>query len=106
VLQNLLANAWKFTRLAPSAVVEFGAAGIEDGQRVFFVKDNGAGFDPACSGKLFTPFQRLHGPEEFAGTGLGLATVRKVIQLHGGRVWAESAVGRGATFFFALPATR
>jgi signal transduction histidine kinase len=101
VLENLLANAWKFTGRTPGARVEFGAVWL-NGQRVYFVRDNGAGFDMAYAGKLFVPFQRLHKATEFEGTGIGLATVHRIIQRHGGRVWATAAVGQGATFFFTL----
>ncbi|HBL17313.1 MAG TPA: hypothetical protein DD417_11375 [Elusimicrobia bacterium] len=102
VLDNLLGNAWKFTALKPRARVEFGAA-ESDGQTSYFVRDDGAGFDPAYTGKLFGAFQRLHGSSEFPGTGIGLATVQRIIRRHGGEVWAEGAVGRGATFRFTLP---
>jgi PAS domain S-box-containing protein len=103
VLQNLLGNAWKFTAGADDPFVEVGSAGEEDGQRVFFVGDNGAGFDPAHAHRLFKPFHRLHAADEFPGTGLGLAVVHKVVQLHGGRVWAQAGPDGGATFFFTLP---
>lgn len=101
-LEQLLGNAWKFTRRHPAARIEFGAA-REGGEPAFFVRDDGAGFDPACAGRLFTPFQRLHRADEFEGAGVGLATVRRIIQRHGGRIWAEAAVERGATFYFTLP---
>jgi len=100
-LENLLANAWKFTRKQPQARIEFGRAAI-DGKSPYFVRDNGAGFDMAHAGKFFGPFQRLHSVEEFEGTGIGLATVQRVVRRHGGRVWAEGAVGKGATFYFTL----
>ncbi|HMV52875.1 MAG TPA: PAS domain S-box protein [Rhodocyclaceae bacterium] len=101
VLQNLLDNAWKFTGKRDDAWIEFGQRDI-DGARVFHVTDNGAGFDPAYAGRMFEPFQRLHHAAQFPGTGIGLATVHRIVTRHGGRVWAESAPDRGATFFFTL----
>lgn len=101
VLQNLLANAWKFTHNSANATVEFNTFS-RDGERIFFVRDNGAGFDMAYVGKLFGIFQRLHAADEFEGTGIGLATVARLIGRHGGRVWAEGAEGEGATFYFTL----
>ncbi len=97
VLENLLGNAWKFTRKADMPRIEFGSV-EENGMTTFFVKDNGARFDPAYAHKLFAPFQRLHTDKEFPGTGIGLATVRRIVERHGGRVWAEAAVGHGAVF--------
>lgn len=99
-LENLLRNAWKFTRGASPARIELGRLD-EAGEPVYFLRDNGVGFDPAYAGKLFRPFQRLHGAE-FAGTGIGLAIVARIIGRHEGRIWAESAPGQGATFFFTL----
>jgi PAS domain S-box-containing protein len=101
---NLIDNAWKFTRRRAAATIEVGRED-RDGQPVYRVRDNGAGFDPAYSGKLFEAFQRLHTPQEFEGVGIGLATVQRVVERHGGKVWADSAVGQGATFHFTLPGT-
>ncbi|MEP6861896.1 MAG: response regulator [Deltaproteobacteria bacterium] len=104
LLDNLIGNAWKFTAHTTGARIEIGVrpAEAEGGERTYFVRDNGAGFDMAHAAKLFAPFQRLHGTD-FAGTGVGLATVRRIVERHGGRIWAESAVGSGATFWFTLP---
>lgn len=101
VLENLLENAWKFTSRKAHATIEFGAE-IRDGKTVCFVRDDGAGFDMAYANKLFGAFQRLHNEQEFAGVGIGLATVQRVVQRHGGRVWAEGHVDGGATFFFSI----
>jgi light-regulated signal transduction histidine kinase (bacteriophytochrome) len=101
VLENLLGNAWKFTGKQPQARIEFGAI-QHNGLMAYMVRDNGAGFDMAYAGKLFTPFQRLHGVAEYEGTGIGLATVQRIVRRHGGSVWAEGAVGQGATFYFTL----
>jgi signal transduction histidine kinase len=105
VFENLLGNAWKFTTAVSEAAVEFGVS-QRDGVLAYFVRDNGAGFDMAHAGRLFTPFQRLHSEATFPGTGIGLATVHRIVDRHGGRVWAESAVERGATFFWTLPTLR
>ena len=102
LMQNLLENAWKYSAKKADPVIEFGRETI-DGEPVFFVRDNGVGFDMKYADRLFTPFQRLHRPEEFEGTGIGLATVARIIRRHGGRVWAESAPGGGATFRITLP---
>jgi light-regulated signal transduction histidine kinase (bacteriophytochrome) len=100
LLDNLVGNAWKFTVGRSRAAIEIGRT---DGDpRAFFVRDNGIGFDMAGAHKLFTPFQRLHG-SEVPGTGIGLATVRRIVERHRGRVWAESALDRGTTIYFTLP---
>jgi light-regulated signal transduction histidine kinase (bacteriophytochrome) len=101
VLENLLENAWKFTRHREYARIEFGT-GESDGARACFVRDNGAGFAGEYAGKLFQPFGRLHTSEEFEGTGIGLATVARIIARRGGRVWAEGAPDQWATFWFTL----
>ncbi len=101
VLENLLGNAWKFTCQHPQARIEFGVL-HQEGEEVYFVRDDGAGFDMAYADKLFGAFQRLHAQTEFPGSGIGLATVQRIVLRHGGRVWAEGAVERGATFYFTL----
>ncbi|MEO8104640.1 MAG: ATP-binding protein, partial [Betaproteobacteria bacterium] len=103
LLQNLLQNAVKYSGKNPHALIEFGCESI-DGAAVFHVRDNGAGFDMAHVDRLFLPFQRLHRADEFEGTGIGLATCARVVHRHGGKIWAESELGRGATFRFTLPA--
>lgn len=103
LFENLLGNAWKFTANVGAASVAFGSTDV-GGSPAYFVRDNGAGFDMAFAGKLFAPFQRLHTVDEFPGTGIGLATVQRIVHRHGGRIWAEGAVGEGATFDFTLPA--
>jgi PAS domain S-box-containing protein len=102
VMENLLGNAWKFTSRTARAQIVFGGQSWPNGSYLYHVKDNGAGFDPAYAYKLFGPFQRLHTASEFEGTGIGLAMVRKIVSRHGGRVWAESLPGEGASFFFTL----
>ena len=101
-LANLLGNAWKFTGKRADARVEF-AVERADGEPVYRVRDNGAGFDMAYASKLFTPFERLHANGDFPGSGIGLATVQRIVERHGGRLWAQAAVGQGATFSFTLP---
>lgn len=98
---NILGNAWKFTSKTENAKIEFGAID-QGGKIIYFVKDNGVGFDPTYMNKMFLPFQRLHSEQEFEGTGIGLAIVERIIRKHGGKVWAEGAVGKGATIYFSL----
>jgi len=102
MLENLLSNAWKFTSKCEHVEIQFGAD-YDEGKPGFFVRDNGTGFDMAYADKLFRPFQRLHAITEFEGTGIGLATVQRIIHRHGGRVWARAVVGQGAVFHFTLP---
>jgi len=101
-VQNLLANAWKFTSRKDHTHIEFGSGPDRAGRTVYFVRDNGAGFDPRYATKLFSPFQRLHSETQFSGTGIGLAIVQRIIHRHGGEIWAESAVDCGAGFYFTL----
>ncbi|CAN5275705.1 hypothetical protein BH10PSE16_BH10PSE16_28170 [soil metagenome] len=102
VLENLIANSWKFTSKKSCTEISIGQEAGDDGQPVYFVRDNGAGFDMAYQDKLFGTFQRLHSPEEFAGSGIGLATVKRIISRHGGKIWARSSVDEGSTFYFTL----
>ena len=101
VLENLLGNAWKYSARKEEVCIEFGVTIIE-GKKYFFVRDNGPGFDMAHADKLFAPFQRLQSTKEFKGHGIGLATVQRIVQRHGGRIWAEGEAGKGATFYFSL----
>jgi len=105
VLENLLGNAWKFTSRQEAPSIEVGATLAPDGERTFFIRDNGAGFDMQYADKLFSAFQRLHSAAEFDGTGIGLALVQRIIHRHQGRIWAEAEPGKGATFSFVLPGT-
>ena len=104
LVDHLMDNAWKFTAREPKAVISVGRASkeTEDGAQVFYVRDNGTGFDMAYADKLFKPFQRLHGSSDFSGLGIGLAIVERIVMRHGGRVWAEARPGEGATFYFSL----
>jgi signal transduction histidine kinase len=112
LLENLLSNAWKYTSKKTNAQIQFGQCSLEAetpkllfcplNASVYFVRDNGAGFDGLYANQLFSPFYRLHAANEFAGTGIGLATVQRIVHRHGGQIWAEGAVGQGATFYFAL----
>jgi signal transduction histidine kinase len=100
-IDNLIGNAWKYTEKTDAAKIEFGVDSVQ-GETIYFIKDNGAGFDMAYAHKLFDAFQRLHGSNEFEGTGIGLATVQRILKRHNGRIWAEAEPGKGATFYFTL----
>jgi light-regulated signal transduction histidine kinase (bacteriophytochrome) len=104
-MENLLQNAWKFTGRSDRPCIEFGTENVA-GVRTFFVRDNGAGFDMRHADKLFAVFQRLHSASDFPGTGIGLATVHRIVRRHHGRIWADAAVNRGATFYFTLGASQ
>jgi hypothetical protein len=101
VMENLLRNAWKFSAHRDPAHIAFGSC-LQEGKTIYFVKDDGVGFDMAFADRLFIPFQRMHQVNEFEGTGIGLATARRIIQRHGGSIWAEAAPNEGATFYFTL----
>jgi two-component system sensor histidine kinase/response regulator len=101
VFANLLSNACKFTANQPNPEIRVGCE-LPGGEQVYFVRDNGAGFDPVYANKLFEPFQRLHSTEEFSGLGIGLSIVKRIVERHGGRIWAEAEVDRGACFYFTL----
>jgi light-regulated signal transduction histidine kinase (bacteriophytochrome) len=104
-MDNLIGNAWKYTAPVEAARISIGAQSSDEGP-VYFVRDNGVGFDMAYAEKLFKPFQRLHAPSDFPGSGIGLVIVQRILARHGGRIWAEAARGHGATFYFTLPRAR
>ncbi|MEA3307818.1 MAG: ATP-binding protein [Elusimicrobiota bacterium] len=102
VFENILGNAWKFTAKTEKAKIEFGEMEVEKGIKAYFIKDNGAGFDMAYKAKLFKPFQRIHSASQYSGTGIGLSTVQRIIERHGGRIWAQGKEGEGSVFYFTL----
>jgi signal transduction histidine kinase len=104
VIENLVNNSWKYTSSHTKAIIEFGCK-MDMGRTVYFVRDDGAGFDPGLANRLFKPFQRLHSMSEFPGTGIGLATVQRIVQRHGGEIWSESEIEKGATFYFTVVAS-
>ena len=104
-MNNLIGNAWKFTGRQSNARIEFGAT-KHKGEKVYFIQDNGAGFDMTYADKLFGAFQRLHSEKDFPGTGIGLAIVKRIFNRLGGRIWGEAKVGKGATFYFVFPKER
>jgi light-regulated signal transduction histidine kinase (bacteriophytochrome) len=101
LLRNLLENAWKFTSKNPLTRIEFGLK-VYNEEKVYYIKDNGVGFDMKYASRLFQPFQRLHRESDFSGTGIGLATAQRIVHRHGGRIWAEAEIGKGATFYFTI----
>jgi light-regulated signal transduction histidine kinase (bacteriophytochrome) len=101
-LENLFSNAWKFSSKTPNARLEFGARMDRSGRKAYFIRDNGAGFDPRHAANLFSPFRRLHPESQFPGSGIGLAMVQRIIHRHAGEVWAEAALDRGACFYFSI----
>jgi light-regulated signal transduction histidine kinase (bacteriophytochrome) len=102
-LENLIGNAWKYTSRTEDPAIEFGSD-VREGRTVYFIRDNGAGFDMQYVDRLFTAFQRLHGDRDFKGSGIGLATVSRIVRRHHGKIWAEGEIGKGATFYFTLEA--
>ena len=103
LVDNLIGNAIKFTSRVDKPRIELGRTKTDDGEQAYFIRDNGAGFDMASLDLLFQPFQRLHSSKDFAGTGIGLATVQRIVARHGGRIWAEGKPNEGATIYFTLP---
>jgi light-regulated signal transduction histidine kinase (bacteriophytochrome) len=101
-LKNLLSNTWKYTSKKEIAEISFGAKEYK-GEKIFYIKDNGIGFEMSAAEKLFVPFKRLHSGSQFTGTGIGLSIVDRIISKHGGRIWGEGETGKGATFYFTLP---